>query len=148
MSVPHVRLVAQYAVGREKIREFARAIGATDPLHHDLEAARAAGLRDLLAPPMFVAVYAAPIFREVLWDPALAVDRRLTVHGGQEFEWLTPVVAGDELTTVATAASDEMNGENRFIGIETSTTRQDGAITTLGRWSVIVRPPPTSERDA
>ncbi|MGD1052056.1 MAG: MaoC family dehydratase N-terminal domain-containing protein, partial [Solirubrobacteraceae bacterium] len=38
-----------YAVGREKIREFARAVGESDPLHLDLEAARAAGHRDLVA---------------------------------------------------------------------------------------------------
>ena len=44
---------ASYAVGREKIREYASAVGETNPLHHDLEAARAAGYADLVAPPMF-----------------------------------------------------------------------------------------------
>ena len=43
-----------YAVGREKIREYALAVGETNPLHLDLEAARAAGHADLVAPPMFV----------------------------------------------------------------------------------------------
>ena len=47
-----------YAVGREKIREYAAAVGETNPLHHDLEAARAAGYGDLVAPPMFAVVYA------------------------------------------------------------------------------------------
>ena len=46
-----------YAVGREKVREYARAVGETNPLHLDLEAARAAGFADVVAPPMFAVVY-------------------------------------------------------------------------------------------
>ena len=49
-----------YAVGREKIREYARAVGETNPVHLDLEAARAAGYADVVAPPMFAVVYSAP----------------------------------------------------------------------------------------
>ncbi len=37
---------APYLVGREKVREFARAVGATHPVHLDPEAARAAGIAD------------------------------------------------------------------------------------------------------
>ena len=48
----------RYAVGREKIREYARAVGETNPVHLDVEAARAAGYADLVAPPMFAVVYA------------------------------------------------------------------------------------------
>jgi acyl dehydratase len=134
--------VGHYAAGREKIREFAAAIGETHPTCVDLDAARAAGFRDLLAPPMFVSVYAGPVFRDALWSAELAVDRRLTVHGGQEFLWHAPVVAGDELTTVAGAISDRRDGANRFIVIETSTTNQDGVAVCTGRWTVIVRPGP------
>ena len=49
-----------YAVGREKIREYARAVGESNPVHLDLDAARQAGYRDLVAPPMFVVVYSSP----------------------------------------------------------------------------------------
>ncbi len=45
-----------YVVGREKVREFARAILATDPAHHDVDAARQAGYADIVAPPTFTAV--------------------------------------------------------------------------------------------
>ena len=48
-----------YAVGREKIREYAAAVGETNPLHHDLDAAREAGYADVVAPPMFAVVYSA-----------------------------------------------------------------------------------------
>ncbi len=49
-----------YEVGREKIREYANAVGETNPVHHDPEAAKAAGFRGVVAPPMFAVVYSAP----------------------------------------------------------------------------------------
>ena len=59
-----------YSVGREKVREFAAAVGETDARFHDVEAARAAGFADVVAPPMFASVYAGrPVFALVL-DPA------------------------------------------------------------------------------
>jgi len=48
-----------YQVGREKIREYANALGIDNPVHLDVEAARAAGFRDVVAPPMFAVVYSS-----------------------------------------------------------------------------------------
>jgi acyl dehydratase len=91
-----------YAVGREKVREFARAVGATDPVHTDPEAARAAGHADVVAPPTFPVVFTWDATREVVDDPALGLDFTRVVHRDQSFELHRPVVAGDELTTVVT----------------------------------------------
>src|SRR5580692_3581063 len=90
-----------YAVGREKVREYARAVGETNPLHHDLDAARAAGHADLVAPPMFVVVYAGRAVIPALFDPEVGIDFARMVHGAQEFAWERLVIAGDELTTTA-----------------------------------------------
>jgi acyl dehydratase len=49
-----------YAVGREKVREYARAVGETNPVYLDVDAARAAGHADVVAPPMFAVVYTRP----------------------------------------------------------------------------------------
>ena len=136
----------RYAVGREKIREFARATGERNPLHLDLDAARAAGFRDLVAPPMFAAVYAGPSFREALWAPALAVDRKMTVHGGQDFRFAELVVAGDELSTVAEVTGDAQRGANRVVTIVTTSTNQGGRVVTTGIWTVVVRPRRSSGR--
>src|ERR1700761_9458755 len=87
-----------YAVGREKIREYASAVGETDPLHHDLDAARAAGFPDLVAPPMFAVVYAGQMLGPVLFDPELKINFAMLVHGGQEFRWNRLAVAGDEIS--------------------------------------------------
>ena len=45
-----------YEVGKEKIREYATVIGFESPVYFDREAARAAGYRDVVAPPMFAVV--------------------------------------------------------------------------------------------
>ena len=95
-----------YAVGREKVREFALATGETNPLHLDLEAARAAGYRDLVAPPMFAVVYSGPAIAPPLFDPEVGIDFARMVHGGQEFRWGPLVIAGDEITTDGAPSSD------------------------------------------
>src|SRR5213595_1557761 len=94
-----------YAVGREKVREYANAVGVTNPLHLDVEAARAAGYADVVAPPMFAVVYSAPSVGPPIFDPDIGINFAMMVHGGQEFEWGQPVVAGDEITT-ATSIKD------------------------------------------
>ena len=92
---------APYQVGREKIREFATAIGAADPAHHDPEAARALGHPDVVAPPTFPFVVTMAATRQIVEDPDLGVDYSRVVHGDQRFAYARPVVAGDELVCVS-----------------------------------------------
>src|SRR5881392_480868 len=103
-----------YAVGREKIREYARAVGETNPLHHDLEAARAAGFADLVAPPMFAVVYAGRSVAPALFDPDVGMNFALMVHGAQEFRWGPVVVAGDEIATAASVKDISDRGGMAF----------------------------------
>jgi acyl dehydratase len=91
-----------YLVGREKIREFARAIGDPNPAYSDVEAARALGYPDLIAPPTFAIVLSLPAGHQVVLDPALGLDYSRVVHGEQRFEIARPVHAGDELSVVVT----------------------------------------------
>jgi acyl dehydratase len=130
---------ATYAVGREKVREYAEAVGETDPLHLDDEAARAAGYADVVAPPMFAAVYCAPAIYPAIMDPDVGIDFARMVHGAQEFEWHVPVVAGDEITTEAELAETrERNGLSFFV-FKTVSTNQRGETVCEGRWTNIVR---------
>jgi acyl dehydratase len=86
-----------YQVSRAKIREFATAVGERAPVCHDVEAARAAGHPDLVAPPTFPVVFTMPVIEEMLRDPDLGWRFEGTVHGGQSIEFRRPVHAGDEL---------------------------------------------------
>jgi acyl dehydratase len=128
-----------YAVGREKIKEYARAVGETDPLHLDHAAARAAGYADVVAPPMFAVVYCSPAMGPAYFDPELDIDFARLVHGGQEFKWGPLVVAGDEITTTVSVTSIDHRAGNGFYVFESVSANQDGHTVSVGTWTNIVR---------
>src|SRR5919197_3915970 len=130
---------AVYAIGREKIREYARAVGEEDPIHTDVEAARAAGYADVVAPPMFAVVYSAPVMGPAIFDPEVGINFPAMVHGGQEFVWGEPVAAGDETITTATVKDiSERNGMGFYV-FETVSKNQDGDTVVTATWTNIVR---------
>lgn len=128
-----------YAVGRENIREYAHATGETDPLCLDVEAARAAGYADVVAPPMFAVVYGAPAIMPALFDPEVGIDFARMVHGGQEYTWGELVVAGDEIETTATLTDVSERAGNGFYVFETRSVNQRGDEVSVGVWTNIVR---------
>ena len=129
----------EYEVGREKIREYANAVGEGSPVHHDREAAQAAGFRDVVAPPMFVVVYSAGAMGPAILDPEIGINLMLMVHGGQEFVWGEPVCAGDTITTRATAKDMYEKDGRKFYVFESVSTNQDGKETARATWTNIVR---------
>jgi acyl dehydratase len=129
-----------YAVGREKIREFALATGETEPLYLDVAAARAAGHRDVVAPPMFAVVYQGRGMWPVLEDPELAIDFPRLLHAGQEFRWGPLVVAGDELTTTVSVLSIRERASLWFYEFAATTVNGQGETVVEGRWRNVVRP--------
>jgi acyl dehydratase len=128
-----------YAVGREKIREYARAVGETNPVHLDVEAARAAGYADVVAPPMFAVVYSAPSVGPPIFDPEIELNFAMMVHGGQEFVWGPPVVAGDEIATTASVKAIYEEKGRGFYVFESISTNQRGEQVCRGTWTNIVR---------
>jgi len=86
---------ATYAVGREKIREYALAVGERNPLHLDVAHARRKGYKDLVAPPMFCVVYSARAMGPAILDPDVGINLATMLHGSQEFKWDEPVCDGD-----------------------------------------------------
>ena len=130
---------ATYAVGREKVREYAYAVGEGDARCLDPEAARAAGFADVVAPPMFAAVYCSPAIGPAILDPEIGIDFARMVHGAQAFTWHAPVVAGDEITTEAAHESSDERGGLQFHVFTTRSTNQRGELVCEGRWTNIVR---------
>jgi acyl dehydratase len=128
-----------YAVGREKVREYARAVGETNPLHHDLDAARAAGHADVVAPPMFAVVYTSPVIGPAMLDPEVGMDFARMVHGAQEFTWGPLVVAGDEITTEVELSEVSERGGMGFYVFESRSDNEDGVRVCTGKWTCIVR---------
>ena len=116
----------RYEVCREKLREFAAAIGETDPLYHDEEAARAAGHPDLPAVPTFPIVLSMRASLAIHGDAELGLDYSRVVHGEQEFVYHRPIRAGDRLVAVAKVASAEPKGRHELLTIETEVTTEAG----------------------
>jgi acyl dehydratase len=128
---------APYLVGREKIREFATAIGATDAAHHDPEAARALGHADVVAPPTFPVVVTMTTSRQIVDDPELGVDYSRVVHGDQRFAYARPVVAGDALVCVNSVDEIISRGGHDFLTTKTEVSTEAGEpVVTV--WSKLV----------
>jgi acyl dehydratase len=125
----------EYQVGREKIREFARAIGADDAAYHDPGAARELGYPDVVAPPTFPVVVTAAATRQLVDDPGLGLDFSRVVHADQRFAYARPVVAGDELVCVNTIEEITSRGGHDFLSTRTEVTTTAGApvVTTWSR---------------
>ena len=86
-----------YDVGRENIREFAKAVKATNPAHFDVETARALGHSDLVAPPTFAIIIAQRADAQLVEDPEAGIDFSRVVHADQRFTHHRAIVAGDRL---------------------------------------------------
>lgn len=90
-------LTEPFSVGREHIRDFASAVGAMAPEHHDRAAAEAAGYADLVAPPTFAVIPAQRCESQLILDPEAGIDFSRVVHGEERFTHHRAIVAGDEL---------------------------------------------------
>nr|WP_271209087.1 MaoC family dehydratase N-terminal domain-containing protein [Rhodococcus wratislaviensis]GLK33540.1 UPF0336 protein [Rhodococcus wratislaviensis] len=128
-------LVGPYLVGREKVREFAQSVFTTNALHIDVDAARAAGHPDVVAPPTFAAVVVEPAVAQLFDSPDTGLDPARVIHGSQSARYHRHIVAGDELTTdltvtavtergthaIVTTASDIRDSRGRLVATVTST---------------------------
>jgi len=119
-----------YVVGREKIREFADAIGAHDAIYRDPDAARSLGYPDVIAPPTFPIVLTAATLQQLVDDPGLGLDFARVVHGDQRFEYVRPVFAGDELTCVCTVAEITERAGSGFLTTRTDVMAGDDLVVT------------------
>ena len=130
---------APYLVGRESVRQFAAAVLATDAASLDLDAARAAGHADLVAPPTFPIVIQQRTLEQLLADEDAGVDFSRVVHGDQRFSYTRPIVAGDELTGTMTVTSVKTLGGNAMVTSATEITDAAGAHVVTATSTLVVR---------
>ncbi|GAA5051890.1 fused (3R)-hydroxyacyl-ACP dehydratase subunits HadA/HadB [Nocardia callitridis] len=93
----YYRANGTYEVGREKVREYARAVQDYHPAHWDEDAAAALGYTGLVAPLTFVSIPAMAANRYLFEEVVVGYDT--FVQTEQVFEQYKPIVAGDELVT-------------------------------------------------
>ncbi|MDU0346733.1 MaoC family dehydratase N-terminal domain-containing protein [Microbacterium sp. KSW2-29] len=118
---------APYLVGREKVREFARAVFADAPQHSDPEAARALGYDDVVAPPTFAMVVQDLTLQQLLGDPESGIELSRLVHAEQRFRYTRPIVAGDELVATLSVTGIRSMGGNAMITSEAEIVDATGA---------------------
>ena len=128
-----------YLVGREKIREFSRAVFATNPINYEPESARAAGYADVVGPPTFPIVIQELTLAQLLAEPDAGIDFSRVVHGEQRFAYTRPIVAGDELTATLTVTSVKSLGGNSMITAESEIVDATGAHVVTSTSMLVVR---------
>ena len=116
-----------YLVGREKVREFARAVFATDPSHTDVAAAQALGYPDVVAPPTFAMVIQDLTLQQLLAEPDSGVVLERTIHAEQKFRYTRPIVAGDELTGRLSVTGVRAIGKGAMVTSDAEITDASGA---------------------
>ncbi|MFN8099282.1 MAG: MaoC family dehydratase N-terminal domain-containing protein [Dermatophilaceae bacterium] len=130
--------VGPYAVDAPMIAAFAAAVGATDPVHTDAEAARAAGYRDVIAPPTLAVRFDQLASREYVLDPEAGIDYSRVVHGEQKFVHHRPITAGDELTAQSTVDAIRSAGGHAMITVRSEITAGDEPVATTTS-TIVVR---------
>lgn len=128
-----------YQVGREKIREFAHAVFATDPAHSDVDVARSRGFSDLVAPPTFPVVIQDKTLQQLLQHPGAGIDFTRVVHGDQRFDYQRPIVAGDELVAQLRVSKVQSLGGHSMVTTETAITTLAGELVVTAISTLVVR---------
>lgn len=128
-----------YLVGLEKVREFSRAVFATNPIHFETDAAAAAGHAGVVAPPTFAVVVQEQTLAQLLSEPDAGIDFTRVVHGDQRFQYSRPIVAGDELTATLSVTSVKTLGPHAMVTAESTMVDATGAHVVTATSTLVVR---------
>ncbi|WP_040831225.1 MaoC family dehydratase N-terminal domain-containing protein [Nocardia jiangxiensis] len=126
-----------------RLRFFAKAIGETNPIYTDLDAAKAAGYTDLPAPPTFLFSIELENSDPFGFLTEAGVDLRFVLHGEQSFTYHSDAYPGDVLTATprVTDVYSKKGGALEFIVKETAITRVDGTAVADLKSVIVVRNP-------
>lgn len=138
---------APYEVGREKIREFAEAIGDGNAAYTDPDAAKALGHPDVIAPPTFPFVITYAAARQVINDPDLGLDYDRVVHGEQRFDYVRPVRAGDRLAVTVHIDSIKSLAGNDVLSVRGEVHDESGEHVVTSHITLVSRAPDKSPPD-
>jgi len=128
-----------YQVGREKIREFARAVKATHAAHYDVAEAGRLGYADLVAPPTFAVIVAQRADAQLIADPEAGIDFTRVVHADQRFTHHRPIVAGDELIAELHVDSVRAMGDGALLTTRSEISTTEGEKVATAVSSILVR---------
>ncbi|MGU3433442.1 fused (3R)-hydroxyacyl-ACP dehydratase subunits HadA/HadB [Actinomycetes bacterium M1A6_2h] len=93
----HYRVDDYYEVGREKVREYAKAVQDLNPVHWNEKAAQEYGYDGLIAPLTFISLVGTLAQKKLLTTIATGYDLSQMLQTDQVIEYYTPIKAGDRL---------------------------------------------------
>ena len=128
-----------YVIGQEKIKEYALAVGDLNPLYFDLEYARKSKYGSIIAPPMFVVVFAKEAMDRLFDAKELNINMSRLVHGEQEFDFHRIIKANDTIKTFGKIKNIFEKSNNDFIELETKSYNQNTELVVEGLWTFIIR---------
>lgn len=128
-------------VERRWLRSFAKAIGESNPIYMDENAACEAGYRTLPAPPTFAMALDQESSEFLPFVPLLDIDISKVLHASQEFEYLEPICAGDTIQVASKIADifEKKSGLLDFIVMENTYTNQNGDLAVRATSTLVVR---------
>ncbi len=119
---------AEHSVYVEKgqLKFFAKVVGIDSPVYTDEDEAKAAGYRSILAPPTFAFSLDLARPNQFLHIEEMGVDMKQVLHGGQRFEYLGPIFAGDTIKfrSAITDVYSKKGGALNFFETETIVSNQ------------------------
>jgi len=128
-----------YRVGAAKIREFAEAVGSTDPVHTDADVARARGYADVIAPPTFAVLIAQQCDAQLIQDPEAGIDFSRVVHGEQKFVHHRPLTAGDAIVGTLQVDSVRQAGGHTMLTTRSELATEAGEPVCTATSTIVIR---------
>lgn len=148
MPVDHARALAlqlrafDVLVERGRLRAFADATGDTDPVHSDVEAARAAGHPDVLASPTFLFSLELEAPDPMGYLAELGADLRGILHGEQSFTYHSPVHAGDTISVRPRITQSHAKNERMDFVVKRTEFRRGDVLVATAETLVVARAVP------
>ncbi|MFD0360823.1 fused (3R)-hydroxyacyl-ACP dehydratase subunits HadA/HadB [Nocardia sp. GCM10030253] len=133
------RSPARYEVGREKIREFARAVQDYHPAHWSENAAAMLGFDGLIAPATFASIILQRVHREILDTLITGYDSTRILHADQVFDFGRPLIAGDRLTCDIYFESFRNFADYDVLAVKSVLTDQHGTVVQTGNTALLAR---------
>ena len=124
----HFRYPDHYAVEREKIREYAKAVQNEDPWFFSEEAAAELGYAGLPTPLTFISVFSYRAQRAFFDDANIGITDRQIVQIDQQVKFMAPIQAGDELQCDVYLHSVRQAHGTDIIVTKNIITNQDGQV--------------------
>jgi acyl dehydratase len=108
-------------------------------VHTSADAARAAGYRDVVAPPTFAVTLAQRCDAVLIEDPDAGIDYSRVVHGEQRFVHHRPITAGDKVMGTLTVDSVRQAGGHSMVTTRTELATTDGEALCTSTSTIVVR---------